>query len=237
MDNVLIVSLLFWPQVVVVCAALNMLISWTFSWAELIFDVMIGVLAGYFLYAGIQPDPHPAVTFFFVFSHGVPAIAWWLTDGFATLGTGMDPAAFIGWMALLRVGAVFWTAGFDRISTLLGARLGWGAFFFSFVVAPAKLMFATFTSAVGFLIWLAGLFWAFGDGRASFAGGVLLTEFKPGSATNYHATTQAKMGRSMKKREIMVGALRQTAGLGADAALAGFGVHGTGVTGCWGWIF
>lgn len=189
MDNVLIVSLLFWPNVVVVCAALNMLITWTVSWAELIFDVMIGVIAGYFLYAGVQPDPHPAVTFFFIFSHGVPAAVWWLTDGLATLGTGMDPAAFIGWMALLRVGAVLWTAGFDRISTLLGARLGWGAFFFSFVVAPAKLMFATFTSAVGFLIWLAGFFWAFGGGRASFAGGVLLTEFKPGSATNYHATT------------------------------------------------
>ncbi len=190
MDNVLIVSLLFWPNVVVLCAALNMLISWTFSWAELIFDILIGVIAGYFLFAGTQPDPHPAVSFFFVFSHGVPALLWWITDRFADLGQAMDPRDFIAWMALLRVGAVVWTAALDRVSTLLGSKLGWGAFFFSFLVAPAKLMFAMVTSAVGVLIWLGGLVWAIAsDGKASFAGGVLVDEFKPGSTSGYHATT------------------------------------------------
>ena len=51
------------------------------------------------------------------------------------------------------------TRGFvsDRVSTLLGSKLGWGAFFFSFLVAPAKLMFAMVTSAVGVLISLFAL--------------------------------------------------------------------------------
>ena len=183
MDNVLIVSLVFWPVVMVACAGINMAISRTFSWAELVFAAMIGVIAGSFMYAGTQPDPSPVINFFFVFSHGVPALIWWIADGF------MDPGEFIALMGPLRLCAVGWAAGLDRIATQLGPSLGWAAFGFSLLVAPAKLLFPLATSAVGVLIWLAGFGWAIGrKGKVSFAGGVLLAEFVP-DARGFRATT------------------------------------------------
>jgi hypothetical protein len=92
-------------------------------------------------------------------------------------------------MAGLRLGATLWAAAWDYVSVALGAKLDWGPFFFSLVVAPVKMLFSLFTSAIGLLIWIAGLFWAiFGPGHCGFAGGVLFTEFGPGSG-GYYATT------------------------------------------------
>jgi hypothetical protein len=183
-DNMLFIALVFWPVVVLLCAGINMLISQTFSWAELIFDLLIGFVAGYFLYAGTQPNPDAVVSFFFVFSHGLLALVWTLTGGFLD-----KPEDFFWAIAGLRLGATLWAAAWDYVSVALGAQLGWGAFFFSLVVAPVKMMFSLVTSAVGLLIWLAGLAWAiFGKGKAGFAGGVLFTEFAPG-AGGYYATT------------------------------------------------
>jgi len=175
-DNVLVITLVFWPVVVLLCAGINMLVSRTFSWAELIFDLLIGVVAGYFLYAGAQSDAQGVVSFFFVFSHGMLALIWTLTNGF------MDkPADFFWAMAGLRIGATLWAAAWDNVSVALGAKLHWAPFLFSLVVAPVKMMFALATSAIGLLIWLSGLAWAiFGKGKAGFAGGVLFTEFGPG---------------------------------------------------------
>lgn len=183
MDNVLVITLLFWPVVVLVCAGINMLISRTFSWSELIFDFLIGVLAGYFLYAGIQPGASAIELFFFIFSHGLLALIWVFSGPFT------DPTSFIWIMAGLRIGATLWATAWDHLSVSLGARLAWGPFLFSLLVAPAKMMFSLVTSAFGLLIWLAGLVWAIaGKGKAGFAGGVLYTEFSPGSG-GYHATT------------------------------------------------
>ncbi len=178
MDNVLVITLVFWPVVVLLCAGINMLVSRTFSWAELIFDLLIGVVAGYFLYAGAQSGAQGVVSFFFVFSHGMLALIWTLTNGF------MDkPADFFWAMAGLRIGATLWAAAWDNVSVALGAKLHWAPFLFSLVVAPVKMMFALATSAIGLLIWLSGLAWAiFGKGEAGFAGGVLFTEFGPGGA-------------------------------------------------------
>jgi len=182
-DNVFVVTFLFWPIVMLLCAGINMLISWTFSYSELIFDLLIGFLAGYFLFAGSHAGANGAEIFFFVFSHGLLALIWVLTDGFA------EPTSFIWIMAGVRIGATIWSAAWDYVSVKLGARLDWGPFFFSLVVAPAKMMFSLVTSAVGLLIWLGGLVWAIaGKGKAGFAGGVLYTEFSPG-ASGYHATT------------------------------------------------
>lgn len=184
MDNVLVITLVFWPVVVLLCAGINMLVSRTFSWAELIFDLLIGVVAGYFLYAGAQSGAQGVVSFFFVFSHGMLALIWTLTNGF------MDkPADFFWAMAGLRIGATLWAAAWDNVSVALGAKLHWAPFLFSLVVAPVKMMFALATSAIGLLIWLSGLAWAiFGKGEAGFAGGVLFTEFGPGGGGDYATT-------------------------------------------------
>lgn len=48
MDDVYVITFLFWPAVVLLSAGINMLVSWTFSWSELIFDLLIGFVAGIF---------------------------------------------------------------------------------------------------------------------------------------------------------------------------------------------
>lgn len=188
MDNVLFVTLVFWPVVVLFCAGINMAVSWTFSWSELVFDVLIGVVAGYFLFAGSDAEAHAAEVFFMIFSHGLFAWLYAASDGFRAAVGGVS--AFFWLMAGIRVGATLWAAAWDHLSARLGAKLEWGPFFFSFVLAPVKLPFALVTSAVGFLIWLAGAAWAtFGKGKAGFAGGVFFTEFVPSYARGHHATT------------------------------------------------
>ena len=187
MDNYAVVALLLWPAVVLACAGINMLVSWTFSWSELVFDLLIGVLAGTFLFLGTRPDPDGATAFFFVFSHGLFGLLWLSSEGFKrAMGS---PETFIWVMAGIRLGATLWAAAWDHVSQRLGAKLGPGEVFFSLLVCPAKLPFSWVTSGVGLLIWIAGLFNAiFGKGKAGFAGGVFFCEFAPG-AGNYHATT------------------------------------------------
>jgi hypothetical protein len=187
MHNVYVVAFVFWPCVVLLCAGINMLVSWTFSWSELVFDYLAGVLAGYLLFAGASPDAGAAATFFFVFSHGLFAWIWAASEGFRhALG---DPATFFWTLAGIRLGATLWAAALDYGSVALGARLAPGPFFYSFLVAPAKLPFALVTSAVGLAIWVAGLFWAiFGSGKSGFAGGVFFTEFSPGGGGHYATT-------------------------------------------------
>ncbi|MCA9556152.1 MAG: hypothetical protein KC933_39365 [Myxococcales bacterium] len=187
MDNAFVVALLFWPAVVLLSAGINMLVSWTFSWSELVFDYLIGVVAGALLFLGTQADPNGATAFFFVFSHGLPGLLWLASDGFRdAMGS---PETYLWVMAGIRLGATLWAAAWDHLSAYIEAKLGPGQIFLSLLVCPAKLPFAWVTSGVGFLIWLGGLFNAiFGDGKAGFAGGVFFTEFKP-SSTSYHATT------------------------------------------------
>ncbi len=187
MDNVVFITLVFWPAVVLLCAGLNMLISWTFSWSELVFDYAIGVIAGWLLFAGTQAEPNGAEIFFFIFSHGLLAILWSFAEPFRDAFS--DPAAFFWTMAGIRVGCTIWAAAWDHLSDHLGCTLGWGPVLFSvLVVMPAKITFSLATSAVGFLIWLVGLFVAiFGGGNAGHAGGVFWTEFSPSGS--YYATT------------------------------------------------
>jgi len=186
MDNFFVIAFAFWPAVALVCAGLNMLISWTFSWSELIFAYLIGMVSGIFLHLGMQPDPHWAIELFFVFSHGLFAVFWVLIEPFRD--SFSEPATFLWMMAGIRVGAIIWAAAFDHISAKIGIH-GGAAVGFSFVVFWVKWPFALITSAFGILIWLAGCFAAIGDGKVGFAGGVLWTEFKPNDTSGYHATT------------------------------------------------
>lgn len=187
MNNVYLLSFVIWPGVILICAGINMLVSWTFSWSELVFDYLVGVLSGYFLFAGINKEPQGVEIFFFVFSHGLFAFIYALSEGFREMLS--DPVNFIWLMVGLRIGATLITAALDHLSVLLRAELGVGQVLFSILIAPAKLPFALVTSAFGFLIWIAGIFWAiFSSGKAGFAGGTFFTEFSP-TGSGYHATT------------------------------------------------
>jgi hypothetical protein len=189
MDNFFVVAILLWPGVVVVSGLLNMLVSGTFSWSELVFNSLIGIVAGAFLFLGTRPNPDGATAFFLVFSHGLPGLLWLVSDGFRDM-VGGEASTFILAMAGFRVFATLWAAALDHGSAKLGAKLGPGQLFFGLLLAPAKLSFSWVTSGVGLLIWLGGLLNAiFGDGKAGFAGGVFFTEFKPGTKDGYYATT------------------------------------------------
>jgi hypothetical protein len=186
MDNFFVLAFIFWPLVVLLCAGINMLVTWTFSWSELIFDYVIGVLLGAFFFAGTQPNASDLERFFLVFSHGLYGLLWVASDGFRE--SLKDPATFCWTLAGVRVAATLWTAAWDHLTVKLGAKLGPAQFFFSLLLAPAKMPFALLTSAVGFLIWLVGLATAiFGGGKAGFAGGVLFAEYRPGPG-GYYAT-------------------------------------------------
>ena len=188
MKNQYVIAFLFWPGVVLVCALLNMLFTWTFSWSELIFDYFIGVLAGWFLFAGTEKDPHAVNSFFLFFSHGMFGLLWWVSSAFrAAFST---PEMFFWTMAIVRIVATIWCAAWDHLSVHLECKLEPGPFFFSFLLLPVKASFAWITSGFGFLIWIAGAFNAkFGDGKAGLAGGLFFDEFSPGGTKGSKATT------------------------------------------------
>lgn len=179
-----VVMWLFWPGVVVLCGLINMLTSWTFSWSELIFDYAIGVIAGWALFAGVTTS-NAVADFFFIFSHGPFAILWELSDDFKRTFSNAD-AVFLT-LAVIRIGSTAAAGLLDRVAVAIGHTSGW-AILLSIVLAPIKMANATITGAVGLLIWFAGLINAASGGKVYWAGGMLMTEFKPGGG-RYWATT------------------------------------------------
>ena len=55
-DNVWLLAFLIWPAVIIGAALLNMLISWTFSWSELVMDYLIGAVIGVCFYFGMNGE-------------------------------------------------------------------------------------------------------------------------------------------------------------------------------------
>ncbi len=200
-----------WPIVVVGCGLVNMLISWTFSWQEVVFDFLVGILAGALLWAGTQPDASGIEQFFLVFSHGLFGLVWVGSEGFRESIGGVG--GFVLFMGIYRLACTAWAAAFDRLSVALGRRQTLGNGLFSIVPALVKMQFAWVTSGVGLLIWLVCVVWSLaargrapqtesvthGPGagqtvnwmppRVGFMGGVLHSQFKPQADTD-HASVQ-----------------------------------------------
>ena len=74
LDHVWQVVLVFWPGVVIGCGLLSMLVHWTFSWSELIFDHLAGLVIGIFFFYRTESWAHDAVKYSMVFSTGLPGI-------------------------------------------------------------------------------------------------------------------------------------------------------------------
>src|SRR4029079_10181927 len=104
MDNFAVLTFLFWPAVVLLCAGINMLVTWTFSWSELVFDYFICVALGACFYAGNRPDAGPLASFFMVFSHGFLGLLYVASDGFKNAFT--DVATLCWMLAGIRVGCM-----------------------------------------------------------------------------------------------------------------------------------
>jgi len=185
-ENVYLVVLVFWPGVVVGAALLNMLVSWVFSWSELIIDYMIGVVIGLcFFYCCTNPDPEMwkwYESLFLIASHGLFGIL-----KIARVEWLLDPGNFFLVSSLCIGGAVLITAALDHASAALGDS--GGGVGFSFLVVLFKAPFTLITTVLGVVIGVIGLIYGKAtndDQEFTFLGGALF--FKWGMS-GVHATT------------------------------------------------
>lgn len=191
--NVFLVVFLFWPGITIGAALLNMLVTWRFSWSELIIDYMIGLVIG--------------VCFFY----GTVGNVRWYEHLFLMASTGFfGIMKWIGWLSNMSVSEFFMICGFVSWSAVLvtagldygAVALGWndgergkktGNVFLSILIFCCKWYFALITSVVGLLIGLIGLIVRAtrsnpqGNGFG-FVGGAFWFEWG-GNTSGHHATT------------------------------------------------
>jgi hypothetical protein len=154
LNNAFFLAFAAWPGVILGCALINMLCQWSFSWSELILDYLAGVVIGVLFYAGTDPKAEFAAHFFLVFSQGL----------FGLLHA-MDVEALKERDVLFAVsagalgGSVLLSGLLDRASLAIDTKPHWGNGLLSILIAVLKLPFSLFTTAVGTLIFLAGLVW------------------------------------------------------------------------------
>lgn len=183
-DNYFLVALLYWPLALLIAAGLNMLIWWTFSWSELLMDYAIGVVIG---------------TLFFVYTHGSTS---WPVAGLLIMSHGLfgvlhvtgslaDPGQFFWASAGATVGCSLIAAALDRAAVKAGKTMTFPRALLSLLIFFFKAPFSLVTSAVGLLIWLAGLIRSFiGTGGAvGFLAGVLYAEWNNTDTSGEWTTT------------------------------------------------
>jgi hypothetical protein len=188
LGNVYLLTFLFWPLVVLVAAGVNMLISSTFSWQELVIDTLIGMAIGLCFYFGTTglTDDHAGVQHFFLsVSIGLFGLLKWIgVEAF------QDHVTLFWVSSISVVGATAVSAGLDRVAVQVISREGdvcsglW-----SLLEIGIKAPFGIFTTVVGMAIGIIGLFVACAkkpDGGFGFIGGVVYTQW---GLAGKHATT------------------------------------------------
>jgi hypothetical protein len=166
--------LLVWPGVVLVAALLNMLVWWTFSWSELIFDYLIGVTLGLTFVLCAVPHAGPVAGFFLVMSHGFAGLLF-------DLGAiGKDQLLWVS--LVMTVGSTVIAAALDRAAMAIGKTMSPATAVFSALVFLFKLPFTLVTSAVSMLFFLVGAIRsAWPNGRVGFISGVFYVEWNTDS--------------------------------------------------------
>jgi hypothetical protein len=178
--------LVLWPAVIVVAALLNMLISWGFSWSELVIDHLVGMLMGVFFSMGVLGDvrwyDHLLLTLF----HGLPGLLKWVGLGFMS-----NPWIVFAFSASLILGATVVAGLLDLATRALGSTMDVGTGFISFFTWLIKIPFSLITPAIGLLIGIVGIIIGAARGfnvKVNFIGGALF--FKMGAdSSQYYATT------------------------------------------------
>ncbi len=196
MDNIWLASLVFWPLAMLVAALLNMLITWTFSWSELVLDYFAGVVVGVFFTLGLREGAG-------VVSH----IGLTMSGGLFGLLASVDvealtrPTTLFFASAGAMVGATALTAVFDRITTSLRWNNTGAAIALSIPTILFKAPFTLVSSGVGMLFVLVGAIRAAAspNGSVGFRGGVVYVEWNTAngstSATTIGCTVQIWGGR------------------------------------------
>lgn len=195
-DNVFFISFVAWPGVVLGCALLNMLFQLSFSWSELIIDYLAGVAIGLCFHFGTQKGAGPVEKFFLVFSSGVPGLLHVLN------WKPIQPSDILFLVTAVTVGGSVVIAGLlDMATKAIGLEMSAGGGILSIFILPFKISFSFCTTAVGLVIWLAGLVWVIickaqedssdpstvGRAAVGFLGGVPYVEFD--SQNNWQRAT------------------------------------------------
>jgi hypothetical protein len=154
LDNVWFLSLAAWPLILIACALFSMLCQWSFSWSDLIFDYLAGVLIGLFFYFGTGKKAHEVFQFFLIFSQGLPGVLH--VAGVKAL-QARDALFMVSsiWVG----GAVVLASLLDLATRKIGLEMNVGGGLLSILIALLKLPFSLCTTAVGLLFFLAGVFW------------------------------------------------------------------------------
>ncbi|MGE3164737.1 MAG: hypothetical protein AB7O52_07520 [Planctomycetota bacterium] len=194
LGNFWLLTLLIWPSVLIVSALLNMLVSWAFSWQELVTCHIMGFLSGVcFYYGTVDPNAVPApevghlAHFFLMAATGLFGLLKWI--GVDAL---QDRATFFWFCAYSTAIATTLSAALDRVAAqVIGYDEKVGRTLWSVLVFGLKAPFGLITTVVGFLIGMIGLGASVKNSKGgfSFIGGVFVSEWGAGSSTDYHATT------------------------------------------------
>jgi hypothetical protein len=187
--NLWALTFLLWPGATILCALLNMLITWQFSWSELVIDYVVGGLIGVCFYFGVIGEVSAVEGFFLTVSTGLPGLLHW-----AGMFADMEPGVFFLLCSGAVAGVVVIGGALDYGAAAIGWSEGdrWKNVLLSLVIFPIKVPFALFTTAVGVIIGVIGLIYRAtlddpeGNGFG-FAGGVFWFEW--GMDGGYHATT------------------------------------------------
>jgi hypothetical protein len=196
MDNAFLMILLAWPGVIVACGLLNMLVSWTFSWSELIFDYLVGLAIGGFFMWGTADGAGGFAKFMLVFSHGLFGLL-----NVADVSLFASRGALFAWSAGGLGGALIVAGLLDRVALAIGGSMSVGAAFVSVPSWLLKVPFSLVTSGVGLLFFLVGIVRALAgrNGSVGIHGGVLYVEWSNASgsafATTVGSTVQVWKGR------------------------------------------
>jgi hypothetical protein len=188
-ENVYALTFGLWPAAVILCALLNMLITFKFSWSELIIDYLIGMVIGVCHYYGmVGNDISGWEHFFLMVSTGLFGLLEWT-------GTIEMTSANFFWLCVgCQAGCILLTGALDYGAGAIGyssnAQKG-GNIALSFLIILFKFPWALVTTGVGLIIGIIGLIYRathtspHGDG-VGFVGGTLWFEW---GGPPYHATT------------------------------------------------
>lgn len=193
MDNAALVAFVYWPAAVLLASLINMLTWKTFSWSELLFDYLAGVLVGTFFFVGTERDAGGLAKVLMVGSQGIFGL-FWLGDAFA------DRAQMFWISACLTVGATLLATLLDHAALSVGTKMSAKGGVLSAFIWLVKAPFSLFTTAVGLVFFLVGIVRTLvgTDGRVGFLGGQLYVEWDTSksydSATTLGTTIQTWTG-------------------------------------------
>lgn len=154
LDNLYFQMFAAWPGILILCALFSMLCQWSFSWSELIFAYLAGMVIGLCFHFGTEKKAHEAAQFFLIFSQGLPGVLH--VAGLKAL-QARDTLFLVSsvWLG----GALVLASLLDLATRKIGLSMSVGGGLLSIPIALLKLPFSLCTTAVGLLFFLAGLFW------------------------------------------------------------------------------